>query len=485
MDTITLILVLALISLLGLVILTGMFRSLKFSLLVVLLVITFVDLIRKLLGGELWLLVAIDVSLLFLVFRFYAPYLLGSRRQLGIGKEMDPLLKLALGLYVSIVLIQALNPNVPSWLVALAGLRSYLLAIPLIGVGWYVASTWRVKDYERASRVIRVLIVLSVLVGMLAFITQAFGIATQPYLSSVLLPIEGEHVIHSFGLANVELISSFFAGSKRWARYLLFLYPFVWAYFTAVGKRGAVLYFSGVVLFGLFISGSREGLVLFLFFHAARYAISNIGRLVAYAGVVGMVVLLILAVYPTSYPGRGDEGLLLRARFYLSVPEDWIYRARYMFGAPADLILTGGETGSLLTGNGVGSYGQETRLLATRRELPIGIPSWARDAGLLKIIGELGIPGLIAFIMLQAAILRYGRMLRTGRNDPFFIAAFLSAVIWLVLFLKSHPTLSDQMVNAFYWFYVGVLIHRGALARRLTFQVPGGSTSCIHVGSRR
>ncbi|MGY4706898.1 hypothetical protein ACVNPS_03970 [Candidatus Bipolaricaulota sp. J31] len=439
-----------------------MAKSLKSSLFVVLLIITFIDFFRKLLGGEPLLLAIVDASLLFLLFFFYAPYLFGWRKRLGVLKGMGPFLKLALGLYIFIVIIQALNPSMPSWLVALAGLRSYLLAIPMIGVGWYVAETWRDKDYEQALKVIRFLIVLSVLFGALDLMTRPLELPAS--LANVLRPLEGGHMIHSFGFTTIELTSSFFASSKRWARCLLFLYLFAWAY-LAVSKRHTPLYLSFVVFLGLFLSGSREGLVMFVVFHMLKYAFREPRKGLMYATILSILSISILISYPSSYPEAEEKGILLRLRFFLSTSEDWLFRAAYMFRAPVKLVLTGGEGINLLTGNGLGSYGQETRLLGVRPEPPGWIPAWARDAGLIKIIVELGIVGLVIFIMLQVAILSYVR-LKKARCDPLFLAAFSSVVIWLVFFLKGHPIMSDQMTNIFYWFNVGILIQRGALTRQ-------------------
>lgn len=138
-------------------------RNWKVGLYVFLTVVTFVDLVRRFFGGEVFFLLAIDVSILMLLFSFYAPVAFGRFRRLGSFRDVKPLLKFSLGMYVVTVIVGALNPNITNWLSTLAGLRSYLLAIPMIGIGWYVATTWQHRDYHLASMSVLIFITVSVL----------------------------------------------------------------------------------------------------------------------------------------------------------------------------------------------------------------------------------------------------------------------------------------------------------------------------------
>jgi len=470
-------------------------KSLKFFLLIVLLTITFIDTIRKLVGGQIFLLTAIDFSLLLLFFAFYTSSFLRGRLRFGILREIEPLLKISLWLYIGIVLIQALNPNVPNWLVRLAGLRSYLLAIPMMGIGWYIAKNWKIIDYEKAGKVLLFLISLTVIFGVYGFLIRLFKF--QAPLYSITLPLEGGHLIHSFGFMNVELIPSFFASAKRWARYLVFLYPFAWACLIVAGRYKIAFILSILTFIGIFISGSREGLIMFLFFQVAQYMITKSYQFIAdlkrimfffFRATQYMItkpykfipcvtailwaLFLITLVNPYLYlvdkaKEKAKEKLQYRIQFSLSTPEDWIFRFNYMFFQPL-VIITEGRP-EVFTGLGIGSYGQETKLLKKKLYFP-WIPEVARDAGLVKIIVELGIFGLLAFLMLQFSILSYLRYLPKAKNDPLFIASSLVIIIWLILFLKAHTVLSDLMLNIFYWYYFGILVYRVQLFKKHTFK---------------
>lgn len=438
--------------------LLAMVSSVKVALLVVLVVVTFVDLLRRFLGNEVLLLGLIDTALLLACFFFYMPYLMGWRNRLGVLKEMPPLLRLSLGLYIGVIIVEAFTTNIGHWLLALAGLRSYLLAIPMIGIGWYVAKTWKLRDYQGASIVILFLTMCAVLFA--AFQLFIPPSVLGPGSRHILTPMG--HAFHSFGYSTVELSSSFFATSKRFGRYLLFMYPFVWAYLSSMHKRRESLYLFLIFSTGLVMSGSREAMALFLFFHAAIYAATKVRKLLGYAVVLGIVVLAILMIYPSSYPEAEARGLFFRLRFFISSPGDWISRVNYMIAEPIKAVLSGEGGWTLVAGRGVGTYGQELQLLNIDPTLLIaGAGRGVADSGIVKILTELGALGLLAFVMLQGSILSYARFLRPkGHVDPFFLAALLGAFMWVILFLKGHPVISDQMMNFFYWFYVGLLVSR-------------------------
>lgn len=287
-----------------------------------------------------------------------------------------------------------------------------------------------------------------------------------------------EHEVHSFGqFGTIDLISSFFASRHRFGRYLLFMYVFAWACLTELRQRGARLYLSLVVLIGILISGSREALVLFLFFHALVYGIKSGIKLLAYVGVISVIALALVFQFSSGYTDPDSINLLLRVRFFISSSEDWLNRTETMF-LTGVLYFFSFETGVLewIAGNGIGTYGQETRLMTDDRmvasvALPPGL-AWivgVTDSGLVKIAMEMGVLGLLAFALLQANILGHGGFLFTrGRKDPFYIASFLAVTIWLVLALKGRSMFSDQMANGFYWFYVGVLVRRYAVLRHKT-----------------
>ena len=140
-----------------------------------------------------------------------------------------------------------------------------------------------------------------------------------------------------------------------------------------------------------------------------------------------------------------------------------------MIVTPFTFLASTDPTDYPLLGSGTGTYGQETRLLGTTVDVKEWLPEAAlpiADSGLLKLTFELGFFGVIAFLLLQAAIFSNLRFIKRIQRDHLFFAALMACIMWFVFFLKVHSTLSDQMVNAFYWFYVGILIHRARKIRR-------------------
>jgi len=436
-------------------------RNWRVGLFCTVLIVTLIDFARRYLEGQVLFLVVIDIILVVLFLSFYAPILIGQNQRLGFIREMKPLLRAALATYILWIIFRALASGTEQPLLVFAGLRSYLLAIPMLGIGWFVARSWTDTDYARASSIILFCLISTIIFGVIRFTVDSDGASRDTVAS--MMPME--HAAHSYGSTEITLSSSFFASSKRWARYLLFMYLFAWAHYTATSRKWYRLFLSTAVFSGLLISGSRESIVLFMLFHGMQSLMNDVRKFLVGVSLIIAFVIIILTLLPSAYHDDGDRGLLLRGRFFVSSLDDWTYRFKYMFVDPS-LTLLSNRMETVLAGYGIGYYGQATQLSSEEREWEAlaWLPQGAEDAGLVKIIIEMGIVGVVVFLWWHLSLLSYLRLGRRAFDDPFFFAAIVATTSWFVFFLKSHPTIDDQMTSSFYWFYVGMLIGRTVLS---------------------
>lgn len=416
-----------------------------------------VDVVRRFFGAERWFLLVVDALLLATL----ATYLFHEYRRIPVGRRGSQAV-LALGVAATVVVLGALNPWWIDVTTTLAGLRSYLLPMPFLLVGYHAASTWTGAERLAASRFLLV-VAGAAIAG--AFVQLATDYQALTGAAALLLtPLE--HTVHSFGDEAVQLTSSFFASSKRFGRFLLFSFALVWAFRREAGR--ATWPFYALFLAGVAASGSREAFVLLLAFGGATWALFGRYRAVgvwaaAAVAVAALWVTLADVTYAGGPPGGSRFDFLLSA----SDPSEYGRRVRMLF--PLDRIDLSAER--ILLGHGLGKYGQEALLVpeiyaATGalapglfRPLPFFGPAYDfGDAGMTKTIVEVGVVGTLLLIAALAVLLGMAavaavRGVRAGQPAPFATTAV--AFAWLLMAAKGHPVLSDAMAGVAFYFCLG------------------------------
>ena len=401
-----------------------------------------------------WGLLAIDVALVICFLSLYSQLLRrGGKSTKGSWQfHLPNTFQILLSFYALYVLVELFNPYYPSLLLSLAAFRDYLLPLPAIGLGLFVAQRWDQQQWRRVYR-----IVLSTVIGLvLLALLQLFLDASyhERVVQALLQP--AEHPVHSWGLTNVRLTSATFASSKRFGRFLLFTFPLVWAYLKRSKNAKTRIVTSLLYLLGASVSGSREAvwllILMILLLEGWRKTFTGIS-----IAVISFGFLLTMLF--------GVNGILQRLSFMLSTPQDWLDRIIYMFLSVPRLMFEGGIFVDVyLFGHGAGRGGQASRLVAQQIS-PVIVEGGVRDAGLYKIFFDLGIIGLALFVFLLGYLVIKAWPLRSElRADPFYLASGVAVIMWIFLFFKAHTTISDQMLNIFFWSYVGVLMAKSQSA---------------------
>ncbi len=451
------------VSVLGVLILAV--QSLEFSLATLLLCFVLVDPVRRMISYTTgtWSftgLLAIDFALMITIVSLYRLHRAKSKET---GRSflrylfthvLDKPFQFLLLVYLFWVVLEIFNPRYPIFVLMLAAIREYVLAIPVIGIGSYIGGHWRTQNWRHAYRFISVVVLGLVALSLIQLVVKPEHVAGV--VESLLVP--AEHAVHSHGDEPIQLTSSVFASSKRYGRFLLMVYPLLWACLKE-RKRRHEWVISLVIAVGCFVSGSREAVFLLLL---SMLALSEqptrlFGRGVVLA--IGMGLIL--------YWLMGASFVTQRLSFTPSSPADWLNRFRYMTLYPVIRELGSTLNASYIWGLGASRAGQATQLLGPSAAAldPLVaedvLSTGVADAGLLKILLDLGFVGLFLFLLLQSYILRKAwPWQRQVREDPYALASGVAIVVWLVLFAKAHSVMSDQMMNVFFWFYVGLLFSR-------------------------
>jgi len=426
-----------------------------------------VDTIRKVMGGNQYFLIISEGIVAFVFLMFILQYYVFGK---GGGEKhvLKPMNLILLG-FACIVILQSLNPSIPDFILRIAGLRTYLFYIPMIMLGLFAFRSE--ADIFRAYRFLFFLSIFVIAFSFCQLLSNYSGKLTP-------IMIAMEHNKHSYGSYTFELISSSFASSKRYGRFLFLVYPYIYGIYAYYNKSKVGLF----ALFSLFmaaaiISGSREIVVILVLFHSIFWILTSKRQLNRFGKISLMIIIGIAAWYTVlNFESSGDHLTEKNYRFkaILSNQEQWVERFQlYTYETLID--VSRGCTGSeLFWGNGIGIHGQEANLLRDSTEIrrPGG------DGGIAKLIIELGIIGasyfFIMYFVMLLLIWQKIKEFKTYRIYPMLVALFFVPIGWLILFLKAHTVISDGMMSFGLWFSIGIILSLRYYAATGRFPVIAG-----------
>lgn len=410
-----------------------------------------VDLVRKFFGGSVVLLAMSDLLVLVLVLSVLVKQPSHYVRR---AVEIAPILAIFVGMLVFLVLLQALNPENKSAMLSVAGLRSYLMYIPAVLVGMAILS-----PYADLQRYFRVLLIVILPVMLMSVYQVTVGVSELPDVLASM-----DHNYHSYGDQAVELISATFASSKRYGRYLFLTFPFVYGLAAGLRKPTYVkVLLSTIYLLAAVISGAKEGLVVLLLFHAYLFIFNS--ESVRHAVIkVAIIMMGVGAIWSTmlnfDYSSINAENY--RYKFILSNQQDWKYRFDIYLREPFELLDERYDTTELVFGTGVGTYGQETRLVGSEDAEKYYNIRKAGDSGIAKLVVELGFFGFAYFVTVMVVISVWGLIssFSCARRDWRLLALCWSFIPfgWIILAIKAHGVISDGMMAFGFWLSIGGLL---------------------------
>ena len=419
------------------------------------------DLIRRALPGQpIQVQLVKEILLLVLYVAFFV-----SWRKKGGTLWTPPFVASLLG-FSAVVFVDSLNPSLPSFLVPMLGIRSYLWYLPLLWIGFYAFKTKR-----DAIRFSRGMMSLAIPLGVLG-VTQYILWEQLPLW---LQPLEGAHAFHSAAFEyggtildyESKLPSSVFGSAHRFAMFSLFLFFLgigVWGSSPGPSK-GRGRSFTGFCIFAALVcivtAGTRMGMglvvggLLLLVVQPVLTARRGFFRKRARLRqiLVGLILCAAFFVVLQVFPDTG--------RFFVYTTEGDVKTHWSQFTrGELPLVLKkaawmGFGTGSLSQGLNYVAGGAEAFDFASRESEGVGV-----EYGLAKVTWELGVLGLAAFLFswghIFLSIWRNLRALRDAEMKGLAQSLGMLSLLVFIAFLKGHYYFGDGTTLVFYWFGMGL-----------------------------
>ena len=435
----------------------------------------FEDLVRKYTGNSVFLFFGKDV-LLALV---YVSYFAAVRK--GREKTFRPPFLIFLSLLFWLGMLQIFNPNSPSILYGLLGMKMYFYYVPLMFIGYSL-----VRNDEELRRFLA-------LNAILAIVVSAAGIAQSIWGNSLLNPTQlapdlvelgNLQKATSSGIA-FNLPDSLFVSTGRYSAYLAIAFPLMLGaagFLLLSTRKSRKLIFIAVGLLGLaaLMSGSRGSLVSCLMtagllslgfiwgapwrWRRANVMIKAIRRS---ALAVAAAITLMIFLFPQQTGTRLQfyaETLLPNSTDYQLGFRSWDY--------PVNNFLMAFAGPYWVWGNGIGTTAlgtQYVQKLVGKAPRTVGV-----EEGFGTMIVEMGILAPFLWILWSGSLLYFSwrivRSLRQTRLFPIALAITWYCFVLLILWTwGSLDAYENYTCNIFLWLLVGVLFRLPDLAAQPFF----------------
>jgi hypothetical protein len=429
------------------------------------------DLIRKFMGNNMAIYFAKD----FLVGVAYVSFLIAMRRQAV--KLFRPPFLVALNLFILIGVVQMFNPNSPSFVYGLLGMKLYFYYMPLMFLGYAIIETE--EDLRRflvvntgLAGIIALLGIIQSIVGLTFLNPQVLApdlevlgnLTRRAPISGILVP-RPTSVFVSDGRFASYMVLMFIMGAGA-AGYLLMrtrkgrLVVFLSIALSAVGgvmsgSRGAFLYIAGsaVVMSTAMVWGApwrfREG-------HRLIRVIQRGALLTA----VGLI--LVLLIYPEAIKARWalySETLSPDSASYELGFRVWQY--------PVNNLMAAFDDPHWVMGHGIGAASLGVQYVT--RILGVPPPEVGVESGFGVLILELGVLGLLLWIVWTTkVILASWSVVRRLKETPYFPVAFAILLFtFVLLFLDTFggfQAYENYINNAYLWLLLGILFRLPSLS---------------------
>jgi hypothetical protein len=351
----------------------------------------------------------------------------------------------------AIVIMEAFNRRVPNGLVAIVGIGTWLLHLPMMFLGYYL-----LRSREELVSFAK-LVIVSAVIPSLFGVAQAIAIYTgHDRLAYALYGKAAPDVTQGFarfiragGDLGVVRIASIFPFVTQYSFFLISVLPFGFGLIARKHMRRASRFciwtVVTLVLIGSITCGSRSVFVIVPGMSILAAVLARNRRTLSNLYGIG-VLLLCSMITMTVLLGTGLRDF---GRFVWSVVA--AYLSQDLWSEYPKAISTS------WFGVGVGLSTGPARFAVGKS----GIVEHGVEAYFAKALMELGIMGFIIVVLLVLAILMAGyRALKRLKDSELRIfggGVLALLVIIGVYFLKGSPIDYDPL-NVYYWLFAGILL---------------------------
>lgn len=431
----------------------------------------FEDFARKYLGNNMAIYFAKDFLLLVIYLSFFVAY-----RRKEVSRFRPPFLMPVL-LFVWFGVIQVFNPGSTHLVYGLLGLKLFFYYVPLVFVGYAL-----INSEAELRRFFFVNLALAAVIGGLgiaqAILGHTFLNPTNPAdeireLSTLYraAPISGEMFYRP---------TSVFVSTGRFGDFNLLAWLLVFGfagYLLLRHKRGRAFAFlvTGLIAAALLL-GSSRGVVMwgggsalvggFAFVWGApwrqREVVRVLRTLQRAVAAVALGVVLLLLLFP--------EALLSRVAFYretLSPTSSVSDLQNRTWDYPVRNFLASFTYERWPYGYGIGTTALGTQYVA--KFFHAKPPVFPVESGFGTLVVEMGIGGLIFWLMMSfAIILSAWRVVKQLRGSPWFPIAFMifwyAGLLLIPITYAGMASYEDFVMNAYLWLLLGILFRLPTLA---------------------
>lgn len=387
-----------------------------------------------------------------------------------------------LSLFFWLATIEIFNPNSPSILYGLLGLKLYFYYIPLVYVGYAL-----VRSEDEIQKFLRLNIVAAIIIAGIGIIQAIRGnsFLNPTHLAPALEALGNLQKVSPISGDVFSLPDSVFVSSGRFAMYLIIAFVLIMAaggYLLLYTRRRSVPAFIaiGAIVAATLLCGSRSAvmyvaasaLVLgagFLWGASWRWGQGRrLLKAIRSAIIVGALGLAaVVLVFPRKAGSRiafYSETLMPSSSAYVLTDRAWDYPARNFLDA---------FKGHWVIGSGTGTASLGAQYVSGLLGQPP--PNVWVEEGFGELIVEMGILAPLLWLLWSGAVLYYSwKVVRSLRGTRFFpLAIGITWWAFLLLLPMTWGALSayqDFLCNIYMWLLLGILYRLPEIAANSSVQ---------------
>jgi hypothetical protein len=375
----------------------------------------------------------------------YLGFVLDARRNQPVLRGVASI-KVVLLLAFTFGCFEVLNPNSPSLLVGLTGVKTYFLYAPIAFILPYAF-----KSREHLFHMIRRYLVLAIPVALLGFMQVAAG--PDSFLNTYVSHTEDPATLAHFGHENIVRTSATFSYISGYTAFLTFVAFLAIGYSLANGwriKNNIVPILTLTLVVGaMFTTGSRAPLYTLVATGPVILGLAASGRVLRIQTAVRLCFLLpIIALVALNLSPRAFDAFTQRATEASDTAVDRLLSPvnqtiQALSDAPALGIGIGATHPSALT------------IMGTQQ------PWWLGDLLLedeaARVTVELGLIGLMLIYLLRFLIFGLALRFALSFKDPAYRALGIVLSVHLALGIIG-PMVLNATAGLYYWGALGLLL---------------------------
>jgi hypothetical protein len=428
------------------------------------------DQIRKYMGNSTPIFFAKDVIIGITYLAMY------NARRRGKLLTFKPPFMIWLAVFFWMALLQVFNPNSPSLIYGLLGMKTYFYYIPMMYAGYAILRT-----EEDLHKILMLNMWIALIVSGFGLL-QSFGGGgfltpdnLDPDLYSLSHVSRGERTLGTYFVRSTSL----FVSDGRFAQFLILLFILAFGtagYLLMRRKRGRLVVFAtvGVTALATIMTGSR-GSFVFLMVDAIALSVGlawgapwrymqafRLGKTIRNAFIITAIAIIITTVL-------SPDTIRRRWALYFDTLSPTSTHSELRFRAvdyPANAIesMFGQPNWKWGNGTGVASLGTQYVVRA------FGVPKLyvGGESGYALLIAEFGLLGPVVWTIWTVSVFIAGwKVVKRLRQTPFFPIGF--AIFWYVFMLLGPFTFQglngyqNYLTNAYLWLIIGILFRLPSL----------------------